>query len=146
MSPHEYLPQEDSLDESIQKITLSTQLVQDDQTTKVSLPEWCKDFADLFSEKTYELLPPHRPYDHTINLKPSFIPKITKVYPLNSKERETCHAFIDEHIKTGHIIPSKSPQAAPFFFVPKKDGSLCPCQDYHYLNSHTVWNAYPRTH
>ena len=43
----------------------------------------------------------------------------------------------------GRIIPSKSPQVAPFFFIPKKDGSLCPCQDYQYLNSHTVQNAYP---
>ena len=31
----------------------------------------------------------------------------------------------------------------PFFFVPKKDGSVRPCQDYWYLNSHTVKNAYP---
>ena len=65
------------------------------------------------------------------------------MYPLNPKESETCRAFIDEHLKTGRIVPSKSPQAAPFFFVPKKDGTLRPCQDYRYLNSHTIHNAYP---
>jgi hypothetical protein len=58
-------------------------------------------------------------------------------------EREACRAFVDEHLKTGRIVPSKSPQAAPFFFVSKKDGGLCPCQDYRYLNSHTIRNAYP---
>ena len=52
VSPCEYLPQEDSLDESIQKINISTQLAQDTQTTEVSLPEWCKGFKDVFSEKT----------------------------------------------------------------------------------------------
>ena len=51
-SPCEYLPQEDSLDESIQKINISTQLAQDIQTTEISLPEWCKGFKDVFSEKT----------------------------------------------------------------------------------------------
>ena len=113
---------EDSLDKSIQKITLSTQLAQEAKTSKVSLPEWCKDFEDVFSEKTYDVLPPHHPYDHTIDLKPSFVPKIAKVYPLNPKEKgkEACQAFVEEHLKTGHILPSKSPQAALFFFVPKK--------------------------
>ena len=43
----------------------------------------------------------------------------------------------------GWIRPSKSPQASPFFFVKKKDGKLRPVQDYHYLNEHTVKNAYP---
>ena len=141
-SPREYLPQEDPLDESIQKITLSTQLTQDAKISEISLPSWCKDLEDVFSEKTYDVLPPHRPYDHTIDLKPSFVPKIAKVYPLNPKEKETCQAFVEEHLKTGRILPSKSPQAAPFFFVPKKDGSLRPCQDYQYLNSHTVRNTY----
>ena len=30
-----------------------------------------------------------------------------------------------------------------FFFVDKKDGKLRPCQDYQYLNEHTIKNAYP---
>ena len=58
-------------------------------------------------------------------------------------EMETYKSFVEEHFKTGRIIPSKSPQASPFFFIPKKDGTLRPCQDYCYLNSHTVRNAYP---
>jgi hypothetical protein len=33
--------------------------------------------------------------------------------------------------------------ASPFFFVDKKDGKLWPCQDYQYLNEHTIKNAYP---
>ena len=72
-----------------------------------------------------------------------FTPKIAKIYSLNFQEMVTCEAFLKEHLETGRIKSLKFPQASPFFFIPKKDGTLCPCQDYHYLNSHTIWNAYP---
>ena len=38
-----------------------------------------------------------------------------------------------------------TPQAASFFFVDKKDASdtLRPCQDYRYINTHTIKDAYP---
>ena len=101
------------------------------------IPKWCKDFTDVFSEKTHDQLPLHCPYDHTIELCLDFTPKIAKVYSLNPMEMETCKSFVEEHLKTGQIIPSKSTQASPFFFVPK-DGTLRPCQDYRYLNSHTI--------
>ena len=129
--------------EQINKITISTQLAQEDQSKAIPVPDFCAEFTNVFSEKTYNILPPHQSFDHTIELKDSFIPKIAKVYPLNPTEKEACRAFIDENLKTGHIVPSKSPQAAPFFFIPKKDGTLCSCQDYRHLDSHTIHNRYP---
>jgi hypothetical protein len=97
----------------------------------------------VFSEKAHnELLPP-RPYDHEINLNETFVPKVGKVYSLSPKERTATETFLDENLATGKIRPSNSPQAAPFFFVKKKDGGLRPCQDYHYINEHTVRDAYP---
>ena len=129
--------------ETVGKVTISTQITQETKPIEVVLPEWCKDFEDVFSEKSHEKLPPHRPYDHTIDLKPNFVPKIAKVYPLNPLEMETCKSFVEEHLKMGRIVPSKSPQASPFFFVPKKNGTLRPCQDYQYLNFFTIRNTYP---
>ena len=128
--------------EWINKTTISTQIAQTTQLTEPVIPEWCKDFMDVFSEKTHDQLPSHHPYNHTIELCPDFVPKIAKVYSLNLTEMETCKTFIEEHLRTGQIVPSKSPQASPFF-ISKKDGALHPCQDYCYLNSHTVQNAYP---
>ena len=142
-SLREYRLRTGGANEYINKITLSTQLAQAVKSKDIPVPDFCSSFADVFSEQTYNTLPPHRPFDHTIELKDSFVPKIAKVYPLNPAEKEACKAFIDEHLQTGHILPSKSPQASPFFFVPKKDGTLQPCQDYRYLNSHTVHNGYP---
>src|SRR5262249_34566483 len=54
-------------------------------------------------------------------------------------------------LKSGRIRPSKSPQAAPFFFVNKTEEAnaigdklgLRPVQDYRYLNSHTIRDRYP---
>ena len=129
--------------ESINKTTISTQIVQAVQAAEPVILKWCKDFADVFSQKTHDQLPPYCPYNHTIELCPDFVPKIAKVYSLNLAEMEICKDFIKEHLRTGQIVPSKSPQASLFFFMPKKDGSLWSCQDYHYLNSHTIWNAYP---
>ena len=123
-SLHEYCLWMEGLGKQINKIMISTQLTQADKPKEIPIPEFCKDFADVFLEKIYNVLPPHQSFDHAIKLKDSFIPKITKVYPLNPAKKDACKAFTDEHLKTGQIVPVKSPQASPFFFVPKKDGTL----------------------
>ena len=129
--------------ENIGKVTISIQIAQETKSQEATLLDRCKEFGDVFSEKIHKKLPPHHLYNHIIDFKPGFTPKITKVYPLNPLEMETCKVFVEEHLKTRRIIPSKSPQASLFFFVPKKNGTLHPCQDYQYLNSHTIQNAYP---
>ena len=115
---------------SINKITISTQIAQQSIPSETPMPDWCVNFSDVFSEQTHAKLPPHHHYDHTIDLQPTFTPHIAKIYPLNPAKLQTCKEFIDKHLKMGQIIPSKSPQASLFFFTPKKDSSLHPCQDY----------------
>jgi RNase H-like domain found in reverse transcriptase/Reverse transcriptase (RNA-dependent DNA polymerase)/Integrase zinc binding domain/Chromo (CHRromatin Organisation MOdifier) domain len=63
--------------------------------------------------------------------------------PLSPDEQKQLDKFLDEHLTSGHIRPSKSPMASPFFFIKKKDGSLRPVQDYRKLNDITVKNRYP---
>ena len=72
--------------EHINKITISTQLAQADKPKEISVPDFCSSFADVFSEQTYDILPPHRPFDHAIELKDSFVPKIAK-YTLSTPQR-----------------------------------------------------------
>ena len=50
---------------------------------------------------------------------------------------------MDEHLKRGTICPSKSPYAASFFFIKKKDGKLRLVQDYRPINHWTIHNHYP---
>ena len=56
---------------------------------------------------------------------------------------EQVRTFVDKELKKGYIRPSKSPQTAPVFFIPKKDGKKRLVMDYRYLNEGTIKNAYP---
>ena len=114
----------------IWKLTLSTALAQATEKVEQKLPPQYAKYTKVFDEPRDGNLPPQRPFDHAIDLKETFVLKVAKTYPMNPKEMEACKEFIDEHLKSSKIQKSQSPQASPFFFVQKKDGGLCPCQDY----------------
>jgi hypothetical protein len=79
-----------------------------------------------------------------IELKPRAPATIPgKIYSLSQTEQEETHKFIKGHLKRGTIRPSKGPYAASFFYIKKKDGKLCPIQDYHRLNKWTICNRSP---
>jgi hypothetical protein len=108
------------------------------------VPEYLHDFNDVFEKTDYDELPPARPWDHAIELLPGSETQLDcKIYPLNTEEQRQLDEFLEEHLRTGRIHPSKSPMASPFFFVKKKDGALRPVQDYRKLNDMTIKNRYP---
>jgi len=97
----------------------------------------------VFAKEDFDMLPEHCKWDHVIKLIPGAEPKSSKVYPLSPLEQAELDAFLEENLRTGRIQPSKSPMAAPVFFIKKKDGSLRLVQDYCALNAVTVKNRYP---
>ena len=107
------------------------------------IPKEFHEFLDVFSEEKAARFPESRPWDHKIELKDTFVPKSFKTYNLTPQEQVELDKFLKENLEKGYIRPSQSPMASPFFFVDKKDGKLRPCQDYRYLNEHTIKNAYP---
>jgi len=109
----------------------------------LTLPDCAKGFESVFAKEDFDILPEHRQWDHAIELIPGSEPKSSKVYPLSSVEQKELDSFLEENLHTGRICPSKSPMAAPVFFIKKKDGSLRLVQDYRALNSMTVKNKYP---
>jgi len=101
-------------------------------------------YRKVFEEAGWQALPPRRHWDHAIDLKPGVEPqKLSKAYPISPAEQTELDKFLDEHLKTGRIRPSKSPWASGFFFAWKKDGKLQPVQDYRALNNVSVKNTYP---
>jgi len=107
------------------------------------LPTYITEFQSIFTKEDFDILPEHRKWDHTIELIPGAEPKSSKVYPLSLLEQEELNAFLEENLYTRRIQSSKSPIAAPVFFIKKKDGSLQLVQDYRALNAVTVKNRYP---
>ncbi|KIM59305.1 hypothetical protein SCLCIDRAFT_73081, partial [Scleroderma citrinum Foug A] len=127
----------------VNKTTISTELEARIVKETVSLPEQYKKYAVVFSETDIPL-PEHRGrLDHEIKLAENFKPKKGSIYPLSGKEREELEDFLKENLACGKIRRSVSPQAAPVFFVAKKDGKKRLIQDYRYLNSHTIVDSYP---
>ena len=127
----------------VQKTTISTELEAKIAKETVSLPDQYRKYEVVFSETNIPL-PEHRGrLDHKIKLVEGFKPKKGSVYPLSPKEKEELDEFLEENLACGKIRPSVSLQAAPVFFVAKKDGKKRLIQDYRYLNSHTVVNSYP---
>lgn len=108
-----------------------------------TIPPEYHDLASVFSKSRALSLPPHRPYDCSIDLLPSAPFPASRLYNISRPERETMERYIKDSLSAGIIRPSSSPLGAGFFFVGKKDGSLRPCIDYRGLNQITVKNKYP---
>ena len=88
------------------------------------------------------MLASHRPYDLKINLEEGSTPPLGQMYSLSQTELIALREFIDEHLATGFIRPSRSPYGALVLFA-KKDGSLRLCVDFRGLNRITKKDRYP---
>lgn len=108
-----------------------------------NIPPKYLDYKVVFCKTRATSLPPHHPYDITIELLPGTFPPRGRLYSLSAPETEAMSSYVEESLAAGIICPSSSPAGAGFFFVGKKDGTLLPCIDYRGLNNITVKNRYP---
>ena len=123
-------------------IELSNQETEPDIDLSTIPPEY-HEFAELFSKKEADKLPPHQPYDHTIPLEPGKTPPFGPIYKCSPAELEATRKYIETNLRKGFIRHSQSPCGAPIVFAKKKDGTLRLCVDYRGLNKLTIKNRYP---
>jgi len=108
-----------------------------------SISEVYLDLLEVFSENGANELPPHRPYDCRIDLKPDSSLPYGPIYPITVEETQALRDYIKENLEKNFIHKSISPAGAPILFVRKKDGTLRLCIDYRILNDITIRNSYP---
>ena len=100
-------------------------------------------FVKVFFKEATDYVSPFQPYNHKINFNKTFVPKIRKIYPLSSDKKKAIKDFLKENLASKKICLSNSSQTSSFFVLKNKNRKLHPCQDYCYLNEHTIQDAYP---
>ncbi|QRW21239.1 Retrotransposable element Tf2 protein [Rhizoctonia solani] len=107
------------------------------------LPPQYHEFAKVFGEEEFKVLPPHREYNISIDLIPDAKLSPGPIYGMTDAESKALKQHIDKELATGKIRPSTSSAGAPVMFVKKADGSLRLVVDYRKLNDVTHKNVYP---
>jgi hypothetical protein len=110
---------------------------------KSKLPAEYHEFIDVFLPKEADELPPHRPFDHKIELKPGAQPPYYRNRPMSPHELKAIKKYLDENLEKGFIRASMSPAAAPILLAQKPGGGVRVCIDYRGLNALTAKNRYP---
>ena len=134
---------------STSKINVATKLAieenkkKEEKTNEEFVPKEYHEYLDVFSEKKAAWFPETKPWDHKIEMTEGFEPKLFKNYNLTPAEQLKLDKFLKENLDKEYIQPLESPMSSHFFFIPKKDGKLWPCQHYWYLNDWTIKNSYP---
>jgi len=96
-----------------------------DKTNPEDLLEYIQPFTHLFNKKKFEKLLERREWGYEINLTEKAPKELNaKAYTMMLKEEEALNQWLDEQLKAGLIVESKSRYAAPCFYIPKKDGLL----------------------
>ena len=124
-------------------------LPEDDAKTREKILEvlrqhpYLRGFADVFSTKDSNELPPHRACDHKVEVIPGHQLSTSPLYSLTLEQLETMKKYVRECLQRGFIEPSTAPFASPVLFARKSDGSWRFCVDYRRLNAGTVKKRYP---
>jgi len=122
---------------------VSTTLAKGEECKTTAIPPEFRKYAKVFSDEEAQRLPKHQPWDHKIDLQPGLQMRKTSVYRLTPPEMTALKEYITDSLKQGMLQRSEAPDACSFFFINKKDGKLCPIQDYRPLNAITRKNAAP---
>lgn len=110
----------------------SNQITEEIDPTRI--PSCYHDLESVFSKPKAGSLPPHRPYDCSIELlNGAPLPK-SRLFNLPGPEKLAMEKYFLEALSSDLIRPSSSPVGAGFFCVEKEDKTLCPCIDYRELN------------
>jgi transposase InsO family protein len=107
------------------------------------MPKQYRDLAHVALSQSADILPPHRSYDHKIELIPGNKLPYAKTRPMSQLELRVIKKWLDENLAKGSIRPSSSSVASPVLLAKKPGGGVRVCVDYRGINNITLKNRYP---
>jgi hypothetical protein len=110
---------------------------------KKRLPSEYRDLFAAFLPQEADTLPPHRSYDHKIELLPGQKVPVARNRPLSPMELRVLKRWLDDNLAKGFIRPSKSSAASPILLAQKPGGGVRICVDYRGINNVTLKSRYP---
>jgi predicted aspartyl protease len=99
--------------------------------------------TDVFSKAASDTLPPHRTYDHRIQLEAENTIGYHPLYRQSTEELKATKQYLLDNLDKGFIEASQAPYASPILFVKKPSGGLRFCIDFRKLNAITRKDRYP---
>lgn len=119
----------------------------DDDTTleeiKAKVPVQSQAYLDMFSKVVSDRLPPHRSYDHRIQLESENTLGYSPLWHQSTDELKAIKQYLLENLDKGFIEASQAPYALPTLFVKKPNSSLRFCVDFCKLNLLSRKDRYP---
>ena len=108
------------------------------------IPWQYRDYTSVYNGQYSDEIPPHRSFDHAIDMVEGKAPPWGPIYPLSEKELQVLKEYLDTMLKSGKIHSSKSPAGAAILILLKDHGpGLRMCVDYRCLNNMMILNRYP---
>jgi hypothetical protein len=84
----------------------------------------------VFSKSKSDKLPPHRLYNHKIELKGNNTLEYSLLYKITTAKLETIKEYLINNLDKGFIKASQALYTAPVLFIKKPDRSLRFCIDF----------------
>jgi len=109
---------------------------------KAKLSSKYHDYLDVFDRAMADQLPPHRLYDHKIELTDERTSSRSRLYHMSDYKLQKMKNYLIEHLNKSFISFSSTSYASLILFVEKKDDSLRFCVDYRKLNALIKRNRY----
>ncbi|KAI1003906.1 hypothetical protein K3495_g4304 [Podosphaera aphanis] len=107
------------------------------------LPSWIQDLSDAFLPQATDSLPPHRVWDHKIELHPGKESPYFMNRPLSVQELKVIRKWLDDNLSKRFIREFRARCAATLLLATKPGDGVRVCHDYRGLNNVTIKNRYP---
>lgn len=114
-----------------------------DEEIRTKMPPEYHDLLHVARPQEADNLPPHRSYDHKIELAPGAPLPYSRNRPMSPTELAVIKRWLDDNLSKGNLRPSTSATAAPLLLARKPGGGVRICQDYRGINNITIKNRYP---